>query len=176
MLIFLVGYMACGKSTIGRRLKDRLKLPLYDTDKEVVKAKDCSIAELFDSKGENYFREAESLMLKSLIISNKDAIISTGGGAPIWGDNMSVMNDSGLTVYISRTAENIAKRLSAHGREKRPKLRGLSDEELIDVMHVGISERDEYYRKAKFIIEADDYSDDMILDAIVQRVKTLNNK
>ncbi len=170
MLIFLVGYMACGKSTIGRKLNQRLNYQLYDTDKLIVDTEGISVSELFNTKGEEYFRSCESNTLKELIINNKDAIISTGGGTPIWGDNMQLMNEAGLTIYIARKAENIAKRISPYGREKRPKLRGLNDEELIQVMKEGIAERDSKYREAKFIIEADRYSDDMILDIIAKRV------
>ncbi len=173
MLIFLVGYMACGKSTIGKRLHKKLNIDLYDTDKEIVELAGLTVAEIFDSKGEEYFRTQESSMIKSLIDNNINAVISTGGGAPMWGDNMKLMNQAGLTIYLSRTAENIAQRVSVRGREKRPKLRGLSDEELIDFMKKGIAERDERYREAKLVIEADSYTDDMIIDAIVAHIKTI---
>ncbi|MFI3264604.1 MAG: shikimate kinase [Rikenellaceae bacterium] len=173
MLIFLVGYMACGKSTIGKKLHKKLNIDLYDTDKEIVELAGISIAEIFDSKGEEYFRAQELSMIKSLIDNNMNAVISTGGGAPMWGDNMEIMNQAGLTIYLSRTAENIAQRVSVRGREKRPKLRGLSDEELIDFMQKGIAERDKRYREAKLIIEADSYTDDMIIDAIVAHIKTI---
>ncbi len=173
MLIFLVGYMACGKSTIGKRLHKKLNIDLYDTDKEIVELAGLTVAEIFDSKGEDYFRAQESSMIKSLIDNNINAVISTGGGAPMWGDNMKLMNQAGLTIYLSRTAENIAQRVSVRGREKRPKLRGLSDVELIDFMKKGIAERDERYREAKLVIEADSYTDDMIIDAIVAYIKTI---
>ncbi|MFI3285287.1 MAG: shikimate kinase [Rikenellaceae bacterium] len=170
MLIFLVGYMACGKSTIGRKLNQRLKYQLYDTDKLIVESEGMSVSELFDLKGEEYFRECERDTLKHLIDSNINAVISTGGGTPIWNNNMQLMNQAGLTIYIARTAENIAKRISPFGREKRPKLRGLNDNELVEVMKSGIAQRDSKYRESKFIIEADCCSDDMILDMIVERV------
>ncbi len=173
MLIFLVGYMACGKSTIGRKLNKKLNVKLYDTDKEIVVAEGTSVAEIFDTKGEEYFREVENKVIKSLIDNNVDAVISTGGGAPIWGDNMQMMNEAGLTIYLSRTADNIARRISQHGREKRPKLRGLSDSELIEVMQKGIAERDDRYREARLVIEANEYSDDMIIDVILSHIKTI---
>lgn len=166
--------MACGKSTIGRKLNQRLKYQLYDTDKMIVAAEGVTISELFDKRGEEYFRQCEHNTIKGLIASEKQAIISTGGGAPIWGDNMQMMNQAGLTIYLSRTAENIAKRISQFGREKRPKLRGLSDEELIKVMKAGIEERDSRYREAKFTIEADCCSDDMIINMIVERIAKEN--
>ncbi|MFR9523137.1 MAG: shikimate kinase [Rikenellaceae bacterium] len=165
--------MACGKSTIGRKLNHRLKMNLFDTDKEIVASEGASIAEIFDTHGEDYFRKLECDMIKGLVSSNTHAIISTGGGAPIWGDNMKSMNQAGLTVYISRTAENIAKRVSVYGREKRPKLRGLSDDELVGVMRKGIAKRDARYREAQLIIEADSCSDDAILDIIIAQINSM---
>lgn len=166
--------MACGKSTLGRKLNQRLNWQLYDTDKEIVTSENMTVAEIFDQKGEEHFRELESLMIKSLSDSKLNAIISTGGGAPMWGDNMTVMNNAGLTIYLSRTAQNIAGRLSAFGREKRPKLRGLSDEQLLKVLQDGIAERDSQYRKAKLIIEADKYSDEVIVDMIIDHISHID--
>ncbi len=171
MLIFLVGYMACGKSTIGRKLKERLQLPLFDTDKEIVALENISVAEIFDSYGEKYFREKESTIINKLIDSNISAIISTGGGAPIWGDNMQIMNSAGLTIYLRRSAENICSRISEFGRAKRPKLRGLSDSELLEFMQKGVAERDARYSEAKIIIEADRLGDHEILEQIVAQIK-----
>ncbi len=173
MLIFLIGYMACGKSTIGRKLHQRLRWNLYDTDKEIVNEQDMSVAELFDTRGEEYFRERESATLKRLIDNNDTAIISTGGGAPIWGNNMELMSGAGLTIYLSRSAENIASRLSAFGREKRPKLRGLNDEELIEVLREGITDRDARYRESELVIEADTCTDEMIVELIVRHIKRI---
>ncbi len=173
MLIFLIGYMACGKSTIGRKLNSRLNMPLYDTDKEIVAQRGMTIAEIFDSEGEDHFRAAESAMIKSLIDNHSSAIISTGGGAPVWGENMAMMNQAGLTVYLNRSAENICKRISKFGREKRPKLRGLSDDELLAFMQKGIAERDEFYSAAKLVIDANGCTDDQIVERIATHLKTL---
>ncbi|MFI3323294.1 MAG: shikimate kinase [Rikenellaceae bacterium] len=174
MLIFLVGYMACGKSTIGRKLSKRLRLPLYDTDKEIVNREGITVAEIFDSRGEEEFRYLEASIIKELITNNILAIISTGGGAPTWGDNMARMNDAGVVVYLRRSAENICSRISAFGREKRPKLRGLNDSELLEVMQKGVAERDACYSQANLIIEADGCSDDEILEMIVAHVEEMN--
>ncbi len=171
MLIFLIGYMGCGKSTIGRKLSSRLKCDLVDTDHMIEERAGMSISEIFAVHGEEYFRELEYETLMELIENDKSCIVSTGGGLPLWGDNMEVMNASGCTVYIRRTAENIASRLSPHGRAKRPKLRGLSDEELVAFMSKNIAERDNVYRKANHIIDAVPLPDSAILDTIVSYLK-----
>ncbi|MFR9651895.1 MAG: shikimate kinase [Rikenellaceae bacterium] len=167
MLIFLIGYMACGKSTIGRKLiKRHPEWRLVDSDNLIEQQSGLSVSEIFAQHGEKHFRELERATLNMLIEQGGKCIVSTGGGLPTWSDNMDRMNSSGATIYIRRTAENIASRLSLAGREKRPKLRGLSDEELVEFMAKGIEERDTIYSRSQLIIEATTLSDRDILDMI----------
>lgn len=165
--------MACGKSTIGRKLKRiREGATLIDTDSVIEERAGLSVGEIFSRYGEEHFRALESELLTELIEgdTSHDYIVSTGGGLPMWGDNMERMSGAGATIYISRTAENIASRLSANGRERRPKLRGLSDSELVEYMAHNISLRDAVYRKAQLTIEAVPLSDSEILRMITNFV------
>ncbi len=171
MLIFLIGYMGCGKSTIGRKLTQRLGWELVDTDRMIEQGEGCTVANIFESHGEEYFRDLERGVVTTLSSQSDDCIVSTGGGLPVWGDNMTLLNSVGVTVYLKRTAENIASRLSANGRYKRPKLRGLNDEELVAYMSENISLREPIYNQAKLVIEAVPLSDDEILDIIVKYIK-----
>ncbi|MFI3270411.1 MAG: shikimate kinase [Rikenellaceae bacterium] len=170
MLIFLVGYMGCGKSTIGRKLSSRLGWRLIDTDHFVEQRAGLTIAQMFEKFGEEHFRELEREALEALIECGEDCIVSTGGGLPVWRDNMEVMSGAGVTVYLCRTAENIASRLSAVGRAKRPKLRGLSDDELIEYMNENIALRDPIYRRSTLVIDAVPLGDGRILDRIIKFV------
>ncbi len=163
--------MGCGKSTIGRKLASLMGWDLIDTDSLIERREGVSIAEIFDTHGEEYFRAMESEVLREVIARGRNCIISTGGGLPLWGDNMEVMNGTGESVYICRTAENIASRLSLHGRAKRPKIRGLSDEELVAYMSENIALRDEVYRRSSLIIDAVPLSDRAILDIIIDRIR-----
>lgn len=79
---------------------------------------------------------------------------------------MERMNALGRTVYLKRSAENIASRLSPFGRQKRPRLRGLNDEELVRFMHEDMERREPYYTRAQLVIECDPLVDDDILDVI----------
>ncbi len=170
MLLFLIGYMGCGKSTIGRKLSARLGCNLVDTDHLIEEREGCSIGEIFDRHGEEYFRSAERTVLDDLLAREGDLIVSTGGGLPMWGDNMERINSCATTIYLRRTAENIASRLSSAGRAKRPKLRGLSDEELVLFMRKNIAERDGVYSRASIVIEANPLSDSEILSVIEELV------
>lgn len=122
--LFLIGYMGCGKSTLGRKLARRLGIGFVDTDTLVEEQAGASVADVFRYEGEARFREAEREALERAIAAGGEAVVSTGGGLPTWGDNMQRMNGVGHTVFLRRSAAQIASRLSPYGRRKRPRLRG----------------------------------------------------
>ncbi len=164
--LFLVGYMGCGKSTIGRKLARRLDTPYVDTDSRVEQREGASVYDIFQFEGEAYFRRLEREVLEEVIAEGAQ-IIATGGGLPAWGDNMERMNEVGRTVYLHRSAESIISRLTPYGRQKRPRLRGLNDEELVRFMKEDMARREDFYRKAHLIIDCDECRDAMILDRIL---------
>lgn len=166
-LIFLVGYMGCGKSTLGRRLARRLGVPFIDTDARVEEREGATVSDLFRYEGEQRFREIEREVLDASIAEYPSAVISTGGGLPVWGDNMARMNAAGCTVYLRRSAENIAGRLSPYGRRKRPRLQGLNDEELVAFMTRDMASREPFYSRAKLILACDSLPDDELVERIV---------
>ena len=166
MKLFLVGYMGCGKSTTGRRAARRLGVAYADTDTMVEQREGASVNDIFHYEGESYFRRVEREVLDELIARDEDMIISTGGGLPTCGDNMEQMNRAGVTVWIDRSAAQTAKRLSPYGRQKRPKLRGLSDEELVEFMQRNMEERRAFYSQAHHHIEVDALSDYELSDRV----------
>ncbi len=164
--LFLVGYMGCGKSTIGRKLARRLGVQFVDTDARVEALEGASVYDIFLYEGESYFRERERVVLEQLI-SEGAVVVSTGGGLPAWQDNMARMNAVGTTIFLRRSAENIASRLSPYGRQKRPRLRGLNDDELVAFMQQDMTARAPYYEAAKLLIDCDTLTDEEILDQIL---------
>ena len=165
--LFLVGYMGCGKSTLGRKLARRLGVEYVDTDHEVEQTEGAAVYDIFQYAGEEYFRRAERAALERTIAAGA-AVVSTGGGLPTWSDNMARMNAVGCTVYLRRSAENIASRLSPFGRQKRPRLRGLNDEELVRFMREDMARREAHYAAAQLVIDCDPLCDDEILDLILK--------
>lgn len=169
--IFLIGYMGCGKSSLGRKLAKVGGMEFMDMDSIIEQREGASISDIFHYQGEEYFRDAERALIEELGTAEGDMVISTGGGAPAWQNNMELMNSLGATIYLRRTAQQIASRLSPHGRQKRPKLRGLNDEELVAFMTTNMAEREPFYSKAKYCVDCAERSDAELIDYILQIVK-----
>lgn len=171
MKLFLIGYMGCGKSSLGRRVARRLDVRFVDTDSVIEEREGASISDIFQYEGEEYFRRLERSIIEEVASEESDAVVSTGGGAPAWGDNMDIMNRAGTTVYIRRPAEQIVSRLSPYGRMKRPKLRGLSDEEIVDFMKRNMAEREPFYSRAQHVLDTVGVSDNALADIVVDIFK-----
>lgn len=168
MKLFLIGYMGCGKSSLGRKVARRLGVRFVDTDSVIEEREGASISDIFQYEGEEYFRRLERSVIDEVADDTADVVVSTGGGLPVWKDNMETMNRVGTTVYIRRSAEQIASRLSPYGRQKRPKLRGLSDEEIVDFMTRNMAEREPYYARALHVFDTEGVSDGELADRIVE--------
>ncbi|MFD1030710.1 shikimate kinase [Metaplanococcus flavidus] len=114
--IYLVGFMGCGKSAVGRRLSFLLKMPYYDMDKEISRQNGMAVAEIFDKHGEAYFRELETQFLQNL--KDEDCIISTGGGVAIREINRKIMRRTGLVLFLDAPFREIWRRI--HKDPRRP--------------------------------------------------------
>ena len=164
----VVGESGCGKSTLGRKLARRLGVDFIDTDALVEEREGASVADVFRYEGEERFREAERRVLDEVIAGASFAVVSTGGGLPTWRDNMPCMNAVGHTVYLRRSPEQIARRLSPYGRRKRPRLQGLDDEQLVAFMRGDMAAREPFYAQASLVVDCDPMSDDELVEHIVQ--------
>lgn len=171
MKIFLVGYMGCGKSSLGRKVAKAGNMRFVDMDSIIEEREGAAISDIFRYEGEEYFRKMERALIEELAQSEGDLVISTGGGAPAWQDNMQRMNQIGQSVYLRRTAQQIASRLSPHGRQKRPKLRGLNDEELVAFMTENMAQREPYYALATHTIDCATLGDEELVKSILAIVK-----
>jgi shikimate kinase len=145
--VFLVGYMGSGKTTIGRMLAERLGFTFFDTDKCVESKRLKSVSRIFETEGEDTFRELERKCLHELA-DFEDVVISTGGGAPCFFDNMQYMNERGMTVYLKWSAKELANRLQADNSNKRPLLARLKGEELEAFIAEGLAKREAIYLQA----------------------------
>ncbi|MFI3262561.1 MAG: shikimate kinase [Rikenellaceae bacterium] len=164
MLVFLIGYMGSGKSTLGKSLARKLMMEFCDMDALIEKQEQCSTSEIFATKGENYFRECETEYLKNLS-SDQNFVVATGGGAPCFNGNMDIMNQKGETVYLDIKPGILTSRLK-FGKAKRPLIASKTDEELLEFVEGALEHRNEFYRKAKYIIKGDNIKVDDIINAL----------
>ncbi|WKA52578.1 shikimate kinase [Planococcus liqunii] len=124
--IYLVGFMGCGKSAVGRRLSFLLKLPFYDMDKEIVRQTGMTIPEIFEQHGEEYFRNLETQFLKNH--SHDNCIVSTGGGVALREENRKIMRETGLVLFLDAPFREIWRRI--HNDVNRPIVRNSTREEI----------------------------------------------
>ena len=153
MKIFLIGYMACGKSRAGRMLAATSGKHFIDLDKYIEIRERRSVHEIFRDDGEDRFRKLESAYLREVCSLNSDFVMSCGGGTPCFNSNMEYMNSEGITVFLNTSADVIVERL-ARRRHRRPLVEKLSDEELRVYVQKHLSERMPYYVKAHITLES----------------------
>ena len=168
MKFFLIGLPGSGKTTIGKLLAEKLKLPFIDLDVEIEKSESQSVTEIFASKKEVYFRELESRLLKDFSTSSESFVMSTGGGAPSSHNNMKIMNETGITIFLDVPASEIARRLEMTNLTERPLFNKLSNEQLKDKIEFLRSQRISFYKQAKFSFEGTSVSVDEIISRITK--------
>ena len=168
--IILVGMTCSGKTSVGRCLSELTHYSFLDTDEVIVREQSMSINDIFTSKGEESFRRIEHELVRKLTKYEK-YIIATGGGLPIFYDNMEILNKIGITVFLNVDVELIIKR--AEKLSDRPLLRNNHRETLLKMN----TERASFYKKADIIIN--DFNEDIwtLSSIIIKNIQDyLNNK
>ncbi|MGE8000581.1 shikimate kinase [Lysinibacillus sp. NPDC093190] len=167
--IYLVGFMGCGKSALGRRLSYLLKMPYYDMDHEIVRQQGMTIPQIFEKYGEARFREIETEFLKKF--RDEACIISTGGGVAVNAENRKIMRRSGLVFFLDATFEDIYKRIQHD--PNRPIVQSSTKEELEKLYHY----RRKFYREAGHIqVLTEGRTIRQILEYLVFQVKRLKGE
>ncbi len=155
MDIYLIGYMASGKSTVGPLIASLLGYDFIDFDAYVVAQEGRSIPEIFESKGEIYFRKKEALYLNEILTLESDVpkVVALGGGTPCYGNNLQQLQNANIiTVYLNLGVELLSKRLW-ETREGRPVVaQQNSYEALEEFVRKHLFERGFYYNQARHVI------------------------
>ena len=128
--LFLVGYMAAGKTTLGRRVAQLLNVEFIDLDAYIESRYRKRISDLFAERGEEGFRDIERRMLHE-VAEFDNVLVATGGGTPCFFDNMEYMRHRGVTIYLAASVQTLCRRLS-HAKVKRPLVAGKTPEELYE--------------------------------------------
>jgi len=154
MRIYLIGYMGCGKSTLGRKLARYLGMQFIDMDHYIEERNYKTIPQIFAEEGEEEFRKKERKALEELS-EFTDIVIATGGGAPCFFDNIDMMNNTGETIYLNIDPKILADRL-LKSKTERPLIKGKSREELVSFIDETLNKRNGFYTRAKYQIKKPD--------------------
>jgi len=150
--IFLIGFMGCGKSTVGRNLARALNWKFIDLDQFIQEQEGLSITEIFSRQGEEVFRMLEKNALEKVSIL-ENVVIATGGGAPCHHNNLEQMKETGLTIYLKLEPEGLLERLLP-ARKSRPLIANKSDDELLLFIRKKLAEREPFYNQASVVADA----------------------
>jgi len=167
MKIVLLGYMASGKSSVGRVLAQKINTVFIDLDAYIEEKEELTIAEIFATKGEIYFRKQEALYVKKILTSNQNCVVSLGGGTPCYGDTMETLLHTNVTsIYLKATINTLAKRLQLE-KEERPLVAELNQEKLVEYIGKHLFERAPFYEQSTMKIQIDAKS----IKAIVEEIE-----
>lgn len=168
--ICLIGFMGSGKSTVGKILAEKLKIPFIDLDEEIEKNEKRKISEIFEKDGEDYFREIES---RSLIqsLSNKPVVAALGGGVIEREDNRKVLQKDCTVVYLTASVETITRRIEAE-IEKRPKIS--KTDPVKDINALLVSRLQRYEIASNISLKTDNMTPDEVADNIIKKLSIGN--
>jgi len=163
-LIWLIGYMGSGKSTVGLLLAERLGYDFTDSDRQIEELHKVTIAELFSGRGEPVFRNLEKQFVES--ISSGPCVVACGGGLPCFNNLMESLLHKGTVVYLEASPETLSDRLQ-HEMAIRPLLNGLSANELPAFIRERLAERSPVYNRATIILHTDNKFPETIVEELI---------
>lgn len=161
--------MGSGKSHISKILSEKLDFKLIDLDKEISRRNKLTIPEIFEKKGEIYFRKQERETLEEILASEENVILSLGGGTPVYYNNMEIINHNSKSVFLRASVATLSERLLKQ-KEKRPLIASISDENLAEFIAKHLFERNGFYNKAQISVITDAREPNDIVDEIIEKL------
>lgn len=168
MKIVLVGYMGSGKTTIGKLLAKELEISFLDLDEVIQNGVGDTIPNIFNAKGEIFFRKKENEYLNAVLSNKNNFILSTGGGTPCYSGNMKTMLDLADHVfYLKISIPGLVKRLIKE-KDHRPLIKNIDEGDLPEFIGKHLFERNNFYLKATHIVECDNKDPETLVAEIRQ--------
>lgn len=165
MRIFLIGFMASGKSSVGKKLANKIGLPFIDLDNYIEEKYNTTLRLLMYDRGLEAFRKIEREILQTIIIDYEDAVISTGGGTPCYFDNLDLMKAAGETIYLEVDIPTLVDRL-INSKKDRPLIWGKSKEDLTVYAKDLLDRRQGFYKKSKLTIDGKNLKIDSLIELL----------
>ena len=150
-MLYLIGFMGVGKTTIGKQIAALNKVIFIDTDSQIEKETSKSIKEIFETDGEIAFRKLETDTIRSI---DRKAIIACGGGLPAHNNNIEYLKHKGTVIYLKASTETLIKRLEKN-KNKRPLISNLTTDKRLEFIRKILKEREKTYKQADYTIETD---------------------
>lgn len=173
MRLYLIGYMFCGKSTIGKQLARRMDYDFMDLDDTIEKRYHISVNDLFQRYGETAFRQLEASMLMTTA-KRDNIVVACGGGTPCHYNNMLFIRQQGYSIYLKLGADDIMLRYkNSRHKQQRPLLQGLTPSEIQQYITAQLAAREEYYSQADLTIDAFRPSPSQIVENIMRWTRTI---
>lgn len=169
MIIVLIGYMASGKTSIGKKLAKKLDYNFLDLDDYIEEKEKLSVSDVFKEKGEIYFRKQEALYLKQLLKSENNTVLSVGGGTPCYSGNMALIlaSEKVKSIYLKASLSTLANKL-LRKKAKRPLIAHVETiEEMTEFVGKHLFERVQFYNQAEIKVSIDGITKDEVVENIV---------
>ncbi len=166
--LVLVGMMGSGKSTVGKRLAYKLNLQFYDSDKIIEERERLSINDIYEYKGEEYFKNQETQVIKELL-SYGTVVISTGGGSFLIDEIRELIKANTVSVWLRTDIDTIYERVSR--RNTRPLLN--TDDKMKTIINL-IQDATPIYEQANIIVDSNNYGVHFVVDSIIQKIKNFS--
>jgi shikimate kinase len=165
--IVLVGMPGSGKSTFGRQIAKELNFVFIDLDHLIERETAKKIKDIFGSEGEGKFRELETFYLEKTLDGLDGFVLSTGGGTPCFNNNMELINQKGVSVYLDVSLEEINKRLMKDQTGKRPMFASLEVGEITLKLKNLLLQREYFYLQSKIKLSGEDISTEHLMSALM---------
>ncbi|MFC0342945.1 shikimate kinase [Epilithonimonas hispanica] len=170
MIISLLGYMGSGKSHISKNLSQKINFKLIDLDQKISEEHQQTVAEIFQNKGEIFFRKEEKRILEEILNSKEDIILSLGGGTPVYYNNMDIINEKSKSVFLRGSVKTLTERVLLQ-KHTRPLISKLEDSDVPEFIAKHLFERNTFYFKAHYTVDTDSKEPNNISDEIIKALK-----
>ena len=164
--------MGSGKTLVSKELSILNNFKIFDLDTEISKQNNRSITEIFKEKGEIFFRKTEKEVLEKILSTEKNIILSLGGGTPCYYNNIDSINEKTISIFLKTNVKTLAQRLSSE-KDKRPLIQNISNEDLPEFIAKHLFERNPFYNQAKITINTDNLSTKEIAEEILTQIKLI---